>query len=1219
MYSADEKLVSQTLAGNRDAFGVLVHKYQEMVYTYAFQKVRNEADAQDIMQEIFLRAYRRLYQLRQPHLFRSWLYTIMSNECKHWLVRVAKKRRREIVIEEAADEALQVEPAHAAPVEGWQVDLEQAMSALPDENRVAVSMFYMGDCTLKEISEFLGVSVNTVKGKLYRARQQLGGAMSQHYGRLLKNHKLKGGFLMQLMEQIRYVPSPTMGFAWSGATISKVLFSLITTLCILIGLIGGREDSPIELSMNQTSVTPASSSRWPIKVALLESISYSTRSSIAGIPVPTGERPLDTASRASMVQGGRSIGREVTSAVNGAKAPNPQFSAAMAESAAEKLTFSGQVINNDGEPVADAEILYSVKYNPSESVARTAGDGMFRFESPRLELKEWEWVSIIATHPDYALGWRDLQPQNNASVEIQLETPEVISGRILNAASEPIQNAAAKIQYLFSGNPAPVGRESALGGKIIPEFSVETDANGEFVLRGLPQTSTTNLEIQAPGYAKEIHPRVPVGTEGLEFRLKREARIEGRLSYAETGAPAKSATVALQGVYPTTGWEQTSVRENGNYLLKNIAPGVYNVFLEEGPEGWTAVAQDLVKVVEGQTVFNINLALVRGGFITVRVTEADTDKPIANHHIGFHDAARPESQAKGHRAKTDGTGTFRFRAAPGRALVFAGAPQGYLDVGQTRRYVDVVEGKSVTVDFQFSKGVELAGRVLTEAGEPAPDAWITDISDKVGGYREYGRSDELGEFAVPGLRVGQKLRLKAEQTELGLRGTAEVEVQPGASVEIRTTPYERIKISGQVVNHRGESMPSVNIDLMHWDPLTDMGFSGTVAVTDGDGGFRGIGLIVGDEYTISAKAEGYREEETEMFTATAEMPQIDDLILLPVVNQFFIEGIITDTSGKPVRGARVNMQYPEFRETRTNEDGRYRFEDLSTAVINEVHIYHPEYAFHRFTILKTNQHHDLVLVKADGYIAGKVVDADGNPIERAMVSIEAEEDSSGYIYSGVRANVLGEFELKHIKDSIVSIYATDNRDYKIFEDVAVNQRDLVFTLTPTGPRPEPSPEWLAQVTYAEKAEERFNTLVNQPAPELAVAEWLSGPPVSMGDLKENTIALFFWNVMDSDRVQWARLLNLLQEVYGEKGFVCAAICSSASEIETVKQHIAEHSLAYSIGLDSSTDVVGAKGETFDRYAIGWGAPIVLISTAGEITGRVWDSELEERLQTLLAD
>ncbi len=106
---------------------------------------------------------------------------------------------------------------------------------------------------------------------------------------------------------------------------------------------------------------------------------------------------------------------------------------------------------------------------------------------------------------------------------------------------------------------------------------------------------------------------------------------------------------------------------------------------------------------------------------------------------------------------------------------------------------------------------------------------------------------------------------------------------------------------------------------------------------------------------------------------------------------------------------------------------------------------------------------------------------------------------------------------------------------------------------------------------------------------------------------------------DSVEVQWARLLNLLQEVYREKGFVCAAICPATAEIETVKQHVAKHSLDYSIGLDSPTDVVGANGETFDRYAVGWGAPIVLINTAGEITGRVWDSELESQIQILLAD
>ena len=1053
MPSADEKLVSQTLAGDRDAFGVLVHKYQEMVYTYAFQKVRNETDAQDISQEIFLQAYRHLYQLRHPYLFRSWLYTIMSNECNRWLERVMKKRRREVVLDEAANEALQIESAHAAPVEGWQVDLEQALSALPDENRVAVSMFYMGDCTLKEISEFLGVSVNTVKGKLHRARQQLGAAMSQHYGRLLKSHKLKGGFLMQFMEQIRYIPAPTMGFAWSSASVGKTLFALITALCILIGLVGGREDAPMDLpkTKNQIRVAQISTNRWPIEVAFLAPTVDSPRSLISGIPVPAGKRPLDTFSRGSTEQGSRLVDRAATSGINSGTPPNPQISAAMTENAREKLTYSGRVLDSDGEAVADAEILYSVKYNLSESVARTAGDGTFRFESPRFELKEWERVSIIATHPDYALGWRNLSPQSTADVEIRLETPAIISGRTLNGDDAPIQNASVEIQVLFSGNPAPVGRESSLAMDVIPISPVKTDVNGEFVLGALPRGAATNLKIQAPGYAKQIHHRILVDTEAIEFKLKREARIEGHLSYAETGAPVESATVALAGIHPTEGWEQKSVDANGNYFLENLPPGAYSLYLERGPEGWTAAANAFIKLVEGQSVSNIDLTLVRGGLITGRVTDRDTNEPIASHQIVFSDTARPELQATGlqpfgHGASTDETGTYRFRAAPGRTLVLASAPQGYLNLGQIKRYVDVVEGESVVVDFQFSRGVELIGKVLTEAGEPVTGAWIIVQG---GSLREYVQSDELGKFSVRGLRVGQKLSLKAEQTDIKLRGRAEVKVQPETPIEIRMTPYERVEVSGRVVSAEGEPIPSVNIELIHWDPLQNTGSGSTVDATSGDGRFGPIGLIIGDQYYVFASAEGHLSAETEMFTVTAEMTQIADLILLPVVGQFFIEGRITDSTGKPVHGALLYIEDPEFRETLTDADGHYRFEDLSMAVINEVDIDHHNYAHHQFNNLKTDQRHDFVLVKADGYIAGKVVDTEGNPIEGAIVTVEVEEDSSGYVYWGVLANVLGEFELKHIKDPIVSIAVTDNRNhnYKIFENIAVNQRGLVLTFT----------------------------------------------------------------------------------------------------------------------------------------------------------------------------
>ena len=1208
MRSDDEKLVSQTLAGDRDAFGVLVHKYQEMVYAYAFQKIRNDVDAQDVTQEVFWRAYHGLYQLRHPHRFRSWLYTIMSNECKRRLVSVIKTRQRETALEDATDDALRIEPMHTGPTEGWQVDLEQALSELPDDNRVAVSMFYMGDHSLKEISEFLGVSVNTVKGKLYRARQQLGNALSERYGSLLKSHKLKGGFLMQFMEQIRYMPSPTMASSWSGAAIGKILFSLMVAVCVLIGIARHGTDSPTAPSMNRVGMGLT-------EVILLAPIADATGSSIPVAPVQAENRSRVASSRASGNQGRQLAARGATPGSGG----NAQLPAAAAENGTEKLTFSGRVVDNNGVPVADAEVLYSVGSNSSEPATRTGVDGKFRFEFPRPELKRWDFVSIVATHPKHAIGWRNMAPQNAADIEIQLATPGIIAGKIVNETGEPIQNAEAGIQYLVSSNRRPGERNVGLGWDDMPISPAKTDTNGTFVLHGLPQGATTNLATQGLGYAKEVHFKVPVGAEGLEFRLKREGRIEGRLSYAGTDAPVKDATVALQGIHPTTGWGRARVDANGNYLLENLAVGMYNLYLDEGPEGWTAVAKELIKVVEGQTVSKVDLTLVRGGFITGRVTDRDTGEPIANHYISFQDAARPESQAAGHSTETDENGVYRFRAAPGRAMVSTSAPEGYQNIGPVRRYVDVVEAETVAVDFQFLKGVELVGRILTESGKPVAGARITDVQKW---YKEYGKSDESGVFTVGGLRGGQKLALKAEHGELGLRGTVEVEVQPDASVEIRMEQYERVKVSGRVVNRAGEPMPSVNIGLMHWDSQRRRGISAPVTVTDGDGQFREIELIVGDEYVISVEAEGYREAKTERFTATAEMPQIADLVLLPAGGQFFIEGRVTDTSGEPIRGVQLGIsQGGQHWSTRTDENGDYRFEDLSMVVVFSLYVYDPPgYAQHEFKILKTNQQHDLVLVKADGYLAGKVVDADGKPIERARVMIRAKEDPfSGYRYPPGNTNVHGEFELRHIKDSVVSIHVSDRKHRKIFKDIVVNQRDLVFALTPAEVRPELTPEQQVKRSYSEACRERFKTLVNQPAPELSVAEWLSGPPVSIGDLKGRTIALHFWTLNHIHHVQQIRLLNILQEAYRDKGLVCVAICPSTAAAETLKGHIAEESLSYSIGLDQPIDIVSGEGETFDRYAIGWGSEIVLINTAGEITGSAWDHDYEDKIQMLLVD
>ena len=399
---------------------------------------------------------------------------------------------------------------------------------------------------------------------------------------------------MQIMEQIRHTPEPTMTSV-GRLTVRKTLFPLIVGFSILIGLIVGGETA----------------------------------------------------------EGGDIKNLNLSSKVT-----------AM-ENVTEKLTFSGRVVDNNGAAVEDAEVLYVVNWGVTQLVTRTIADGTFRFDIPRPDPGKSEGrFDIVVTHPDYANRWRKLPFENTDDVEIQLDAPGTISGWVKNHSGEPILNAEVRIQFLMSGDRTSPHREDYSMLNIFHHMPpAETDENGEFVFRNLPQSAMTMLYIQAPGYAKAERIGVPVGAKGLEIQLKREGRIAGRLSYADTGAPVTDATVTANGIDLFQGRGEAHVDENGAFVVKNLPAGVYDLNLGVGPEGWTAVPKGRILVVEGQTVSDVNLSLIRCGVITGRVTEPDTGEPIANHNVFCHDAAHPESLGKRHSAATDETGVYQIHVA----------------------------------------------------------------------------------------------------------------------------------------------------------------------------------------------------------------------------------------------------------------------------------------------------------------------------------------------------------------------------------------------------------------------------------------------------------------------------------------------------------------------------------------------------------------------------
>jgi hypothetical protein len=218
---------------------------------------------------------------------------------------------------------------------------------------------------------------------------------------------------MQFMEQIRYMPSPTMASAWSGAAIGKILFSLIVAVCVLIGIARYGTDSPISQPINRIGVGPT-------EVVLLPPIAGATRSSIPVASTQTESRPPAASSRASGDQGRQLTARRATPGSGG----NAQLLAA-AINRFKKLSFSGRVVDNNGVPVAAAEIRYAVRSYPLEKnaesgyttypapeyVTRTRVDGTFRFE---LSASKHRWMRfgaketlnrlhIAVTHPDHAI------------------------------------------------------------------------------------------------------------------------------------------------------------------------------------------------------------------------------------------------------------------------------------------------------------------------------------------------------------------------------------------------------------------------------------------------------------------------------------------------------------------------------------------------------------------------------------------------------------------------------------------------------------------------------------------------------------------------------------------------------------------------------------------------------------------------------------------------
>lgn len=185
----DTEIISRVLKGEKALFADLVKKYQNFVFTIAGRYTSSREDAEEIAQDVFVKAYKNLADFRGDAKFSTWLYTITSTTCISFL------RKKKLAVHSLDQEhVFELADAHDSGFRANQVEqksrlqmVNQAIQMLSPDDAKIITLFYKGEQSLDEIGQIMGLDPNTVKVKLHRARQRLKTKMEEHFLEEVRN------------------------------------------------------------------------------------------------------------------------------------------------------------------------------------------------------------------------------------------------------------------------------------------------------------------------------------------------------------------------------------------------------------------------------------------------------------------------------------------------------------------------------------------------------------------------------------------------------------------------------------------------------------------------------------------------------------------------------------------------------------------------------------------------------------------------------------------------------------------------------------------------------------------------------------------------------------------------------------------------------------------------------------------------------------------------
>jgi RNA polymerase sigma factor (sigma-70 family) len=187
--TADMDVISQVLQGNHNAYATLVNRYNNLVFTIVLRYVKGREDAEEVAQDVFIKAYKALSSFKGDSKFSTWLYTVTTTTCITFL----RKKKLEVhsldneKVFEVADQAGGGMSANQIEQKSKVNMVNEAIKMLSPDDAQVIMLFYKGEQTLDEMAKILGKEPNAVKVQLHRARARLKEKMEKHFSEEVKD------------------------------------------------------------------------------------------------------------------------------------------------------------------------------------------------------------------------------------------------------------------------------------------------------------------------------------------------------------------------------------------------------------------------------------------------------------------------------------------------------------------------------------------------------------------------------------------------------------------------------------------------------------------------------------------------------------------------------------------------------------------------------------------------------------------------------------------------------------------------------------------------------------------------------------------------------------------------------------------------------------------------------------------------------------------------